>query len=335
MTDATSTDSARGSAETSRLMMGLAAVVTALALLSLAIGPAGMGFAGGSEAASIILVQIRLPRTVLALLIGAALGLAGAALQGYLRNPLAEPGIIGISGGAGLGAVLAIHTGATSALALALPAGGLIGAAAATAAVLWLAGARGGPITLILSGVAVASLATALIALALSLSHNPFAAVEIVFWLLGSLADRSLVHLWLAAPPILAGGALLLSVGRDLDALSLGEDAASNLGTSLTNVRNRVVAGTALAVGAATAVAGTIGFVGLVVPHLLRPLVGHQPSRLLGASALGGAALVLAADVGLRVASPGGAIRLGVITALIGTPFFVWLVLATRRDLSP
>lgn len=319
----------------SRVTTLLAAGVLVLVLLSLAVGPAGFGFAVGSDAASIILLQIRLPRTLLAVLIGGALGLAGAALQGYLRNPLAEPGIIGISGGAGLGAVLAIHTGASAALALALPLGGLAGAAAATATVLWLAGTRGGPITLILSGVAVASLATALIALVLSLSPNPFAAVEIVFWLLGSLADRSLTHVWLAAPPVLFGGWLLLGTGRDLDALALGEDAAANLGTSLTGVRNRVVAGTALAVGAGTAVAGTIGFVGLVVPHMLRPLVGHQPSRLLAASALGGALLVLAADIGLRLISPGGAIRLGVVTALVGTPFFVWLVLATRRELTP
>lgn len=313
---------------------GLAALTLVLALASLAVGPTGFGL-GGGEQAWLILSEIRLPRTLLGLLVGAALGLSGAALQGYLRNPLAEPGIIGISGGAALGAVFAIHTGLAASLAIGLPLGGLIGAAGAMAVVLWLAGERGGPITLILAGVAVASLTTALIALVLTLSQNPFAAIEIVYWLMGALADRSMTHVWLAAPPILAGLAVLARLGRDLDALTLGEEVAANLGTSLSRLRLLVVAGTALAVGAATAVSGTIGFVGLIVPHILRPLVGHVPSRLLPASALGGAVLVLAADLALRVVSPGGGIRLGVVTALIGTPFFVWLVVSTRRELAP
>ncbi|MFN3744272.1 MAG: FecCD family ABC transporter permease [Hyphomicrobiaceae bacterium] len=313
---------------------GLTALALALTLASLAIGPTGIGLGGGAHA-WLILSEIRLPRTVLGLLVGAALGLSGAALQGYLRNPLAEPGIIGISGGAALGAALAIHTGLAASLMIGLPLGGLLGAAVAMAVVLWLAGESGGPITLILAGVAVASLTTALIALVLTLSQNPFAAVEIVYWLMGSLSDRSMTHVWLAAPPILMGLAVLAHLGRDLDALTLGEDVAANLGTSLPRLRLLVVTGTALAVGAATAVSGTIGFVGLIVPHILRPLVGHVPSRLLPASALGGAALVLAADLALRVASPGGGIRLGVVTALIGTPFFVWLVIATRRELTP
>jgi iron complex transport system permease protein len=313
---------------------GLAALTLVLALASLAVGPTGIGL-GGGEQAWLILTEIRLPRTLLGLLVGAALGLSGAALQGYLRNPLAEPGIIGISGGAALGAVLAIHTGLAATLVIGLPLGGLVGAAAAMGVVLWLAGERGGPITLILAGVAVASLTTALIALVLTLSQNPFAAVEIVYWLMGSLSDRSMTHVWLAAPPILAGLFVLARLGRDLDALTLGEEVAANLGTSLSQLRVLVVAGTALAVGAATAVSGTIGFVGLIVPHILRPLVGHVPSRLLPASALGGAALVLAADLALRIVSPGGSIRLGVLTALIGTPFFVWLVVSTRRELAP
>jgi iron complex transport system permease protein len=313
---------------------GLATLTLVLALASLVIGPTGIGL-GGGEQAWLILTEIRLPRTLLGLLVGAALGLSGAALQGYLRNPLAEPGIIGISGGAALGAVLAIHTGLAASLVIGLPLGGLAGAAGAMAVVLWLAGERGGPITLILAGVAVASLTTALIALVLTLSQNPFAAVEIVYWLMGSLSDRSMTHVWLAAPPILIGMAVLARLGRDLDALTLGEEVATNLGTSLSRLRLLVVAGTALAVGAATAVSGTIGFVGLIVPHILRPLVGHMPSRLLPASALGGAALVLAADLALRIVSPGGGIRLGVLTALIGTPFFVWLVVTTRRELAP
>jgi len=317
-------------------MIGVLAAVAVLAFVaSLLVGPAGIGLPGGGDAARVIFWEIRLPRALLGALVGAALGLSGAVLQGYLRNPLAEPGLLGISGGAALGAVVAIHTGAAGAFAIALPAGGLIGAAVAAMAVMLLAGERSGPITLILSGVAISSLAGALTTLALNLSPNPFALVEMLFWLLGSLTDRSLVHVWLAAPLILLGGALLLTTGRALDALTLGEEAAQNLGVDLVALRNRIIAGTALSVGAATAVAGTIGFVGLVVPHLLRPLVGHEPRRLLPASALGGAALILTADVALRLFAPLSEIRLGVVTALVGAPFFLWLILKTRRELGP
>jgi iron complex transport system permease protein len=317
-----------------RLYLLLGAGVVLLAALSLLVGPAGLGLPSG-EAGRLIMAEIRLPRTLLAAMTGAALALAGAALQGYLRNPLAEPGIIGISSGAGLGAVLAIQTGASATLAVALPLGGLAGAAIATVTVLALAGERGGALTLILAGVAVSSVATALISLTLSLSANPFAAVEIVFWLLGSLADRSMTHVWLAGPLMLAGMVVLLCLGSGLDALTLGEDAAQNLGVDLRRLRRLLVAGTALAVGAATAIVGTIAFVGLVVPHVLRPLVGHAPSRLLPASLLGGAALVLTSDISLRVLTPGGELRLGVLTALMGAPFFLWLVLKMRAELVP
>ena len=317
-------------------VLAVLAGVTALAFVaSVLVGPAGFGLPQGSDAASMILWEIRLPRAILGALIGGALGLSGAVLQGYLRNPLAEPGLLGISGGAALGAVIAIHTGAAGAFALALPVGGLLGASIAALTVMLLAGERSGPLTLILAGVAISSLAGALTTLALNLSRNPFASIEMLFWLLGSLTDRSLVHVWLAAPLILAGAALLLTTGRALDALTLGEEAAQNLGVNLVSLRNRIVAGTALSVGAATAVAGTIGFVGLVVPHLLRPLVGHEPRRLLPASALGGAALILAADVSLRLFAPLSEVRLGVVTALIGAPFFLWLIIKTRQELGP
>lgn len=311
----------------------LGCVLALLAALSLFVGPAGLGLP--EHAARLILVEIRLPRTLLAILVGGALGLSGAVLQGYLRNPLAEPGVIGISGGAGLGAVLAIHSGAASVFALALPLGGLAGGAIAMLAVLLLAGREGGALSLILAGVAVSSLAAALISGVLALSRNPFAAVEIVFWLLGSLADRSLTHVWLAAPFMLAGIAVLLAQGPSLDALALGEDVGRNLGVDPARLRLAIVAGAALSVGAATAVAGSIGFVGLVVPHVLRPYVGHLPSRLLPASLIGGAILLLAADIALRLVSPAGELRLGVVTAVLGTPFFLWLVVRTRRELEP
>lgn len=313
----------------------LAAVAGLAFVASLLVGPSGVGFPNGGHAAGLIFMEIRLPRAILGALIGGALGLAGAVLQGYLRNPLAEPGLLGISGGAALGAVIAIHSGASAIFALALPLGGLAGAALAAIAIMLLAGTRSGPLTLILAGVAISSLVGALTTLALNLSRNPFASVEMLFWLLGSLSDRSLAHVWLAAPLIIAGSALLLTTGRALDALTLGDEAAQNLGVNPTSLRNRIVAGTALSVGAATAVSGTIGFVGLVVPHLLRPIVGHEPRRLLPASIFGGAALVLTADVALRFFAPLSEIRLGVVTALVGAPFFLWLVIKTRRELGP
>ncbi len=317
-----------------RLTGLLAALVVLLMLAGILVGPAGYGLPGG-DAARLILWEIRLPRTLLGGLIGAALGLAGAVLQGYLRNPLAEPGIVGVSGGASLGAVIMLHTGMAAALPLALPLGGLIGAAASTLLVLLLAGERGGTLTLILAGVAISSVATALTTLALNLSPNPFAAVEIVFWLMGSLSDRSLTHVWIAAPFLVAGLVFMLTLGRALDALTLGEEAAANLGVDMRGLRLRVVAGVALSVGAASAIAGTIGFVGLIVPHMLRPLVGGAPSRLLPASLFGGAALVLTADIAIRIVAPFSDIKLGVLTALIGAPFFIWLVLKTRREIAP
>jgi iron complex transport system permease protein len=318
------------------VLLGALAALAALAfVVSLLVGPSGFALVPKGEAGAIIFWEIRLPRAILGALGGAALGLSGAALQGYLRNPLAEPSLVGVSGGAALGAVLAIHLGLSQAFALALPIGGLAGAAVAMLAVVALAGAHGGPVTLILAGLAVSGIATALISLALNLSQNPFASVEMVFWMMGSLADRSLTQVWLAAPLMLAGMGVLLVLGRALDALTLGEDAARSLGIDLGYTRTAIVAGTALSVGAATAVTGIIGFVGLLVPHVLRPFVGHRPSLLMPASMLAGAVFLLVADTGLRLVQPLVELRVGVLTALIGAPFFVWLVLKTRSELAP
>ena len=318
-----------------RLLASLAGLALLVFILSLAIGPSGFGFGPGGEAGSLIFWEIRLPRALLGALVGATLGLAGAALQGYLRNPLAEPSLIGVSGGAALGAVLAIHLGIAQTLVLALPVGGLLGAALAMLAVVALAGIHGGPITLILAGLAVSATATALISLALNLSQNPFASIEMVYWMMGSLTDRSLTQVWLSGPLMLVGIGLLLFVGRALDALTLGEDAAVSLGIDVRRTRLAIVAGTALSVGAATAVTGIIGFVGLLVPHALRPLTGHRPGLLLPASLFGGAILVLFADIVLRLIQPWADLRIGVLTALFGAPFFIWLVLKTRGELAP
>jgi len=321
------------------LLAALGLVTAVLFVVSLVTGPAGIAFfeslealvTGRSGAASIVMQEIRLPRAILGAIIGASLGLSGAALQGYLRNPLAEPGLLGISASASLGSVIAIYTGLSAAFTLALPLMALTGAAGAVLLVRLLAGAGAQTITLILAGVAVTSFAGAMTLLALNLSPNPFAALEIVFWMLGSLKDRSMTHVWLALPFILIGWAMLFQVGRALDALTLGEAAAATLGFRLERVQALVVFGTAACVGAATSVAGAIGFIGLVVPHLLRPLVGAEPGRLLAASALGGAAVLLAADIAVRIIAPERDLKLGVLTALIGAPFFLWLIFKQQR----
>ncbi|WP_274627092.1 FecCD family ABC transporter permease [Arvimicrobium flavum] len=320
----------------------LGAATLLLFLLSLTVGPAAIAF-GDSIAAlfsdkadsiALIMREVRLPRALLGLMIGATLGLSGAALQGYLRNALAEPGLIGVSPSASLGAVLAIYTGLAATVPLALPLAALAAAVLGVVVVQALAGVRGGMLTIILAGIAVSSFAGAATSLALNLSPNPFAALEIMFWMLGSLADRSMTHVWLAGPFMILGWALLAMLGRALDALTLGSETAASLGIDMRRVQFLAVFGTAASVGAATAVAGAIGFVGLVVPHILRPMVGARPSRLLPASALGGACVVMAADILVRVVAPERDLKLGVLTALIGAPFFLWLVYRTRRKLA-
>jgi iron complex transport system permease protein len=321
-----------------KVLLALGAAVIVLFFGSLLIGPAGLGFgeslaalvSGQGGAVVLVMQEIRLPRALLGLMTGAALGLSGAAMQGYLRNPLAEPGLIGVSASAALGAVLALQTGLATLFALALPLSALAGAGVAVLLILGLAGPRGGALALILAGVAISALAAAFTSLVLNLSPNPFAAMEIVYWMMGSLADRSMDHVWLAAPFMLLGLAMLLSLGRSFDALTLGEDAAASMGVNLARLRLVLIGGTALAVGASVSVAGSIGFVGLVVPHVLRPLVGAQPSRLLPASALGGAAVVLAADIAVRLIAPDQDLKLGVLTALIGAPFFLHLIWRLR-----
>lgn len=324
-----------------RLILWLALLCALLFLLSLLTGSGHLSlwesarayFGSGDPMVVLVMQELRLPRAVLALLTGAALGLAGAAMQGFLRNPLAEPGIVGTSAFAALGAVLALQTGLAAAFALALPLMALAGAAISVLALLLLAGAGGGGSTvLILAGVALSAAGGALVSLVLNLSPNPFAASEITFWMMGSLADRSMDHLRLAAP-VLALGALLIWRGRrGLDALTFGEETAQSMGVNVAALRWQMTLGCACLAGGTTAVAGVIGFVGLVVPHLLRRLTGGLPSALLLPSALGGAALILAADVAVRLILPGRDLKLGVLTALIGTPVFLRMVWLARRQ---
>ncbi|HEY2049882.1 MAG TPA: iron ABC transporter permease [Caulobacteraceae bacterium] len=314
------------------VVAGLLALLVALCALSLVAGRVWipldrLGEAGDPRWA--IITSLRVPRTLLALAVGAALGLSGAVLQGYTRNPLADPGVLGVSSMASLGAVLTLYfnltaPGATAAFAMA-------GAATGVLILLGLTGSAGGAITFLLAGVVLNVIAEAGLSLALMLSPNPWAASEIVTWLLGSLSDRSFTDVWTAAPFIALGGMALLLVGRDLDALTLGETGARSLGVSLRRTQGLIAAGVGLACGASVAVSGVIGFVGLIVPHLMRALVGGRPSSLLVPSALAGAALLLAADILVRLIPAASEVRLGVAMAVLGGPFFLWRLISIRR----
>ena len=313
-----------------RLNLLLAVLVAALFAASLAVGkamvPVCAWWSGDPRWA--IIAELRLPRAGLALLLGGALGLTGAVLQGWLRNPLADPGVLGVSSAAALGAVAAIVLGIGGqwgifAAAMACAAGGL----GLLAALTWRAET---PAAFVLAGTVLASLAAALTAFLISLAPNPYVVAAAIDWLMGALTDRGVDDLAHAAPFIVVGAALLLTTGRSLDALTLGSDAARSLGVDLRRLQLVVIAGAGLCVGAGVAVTGVVGFVGLVVPHLLRPLTGARPSALLVPSMLGGAALVLAADTLCRLAPGAGEVRLGVVMALIGAPFFLVLLLGER-----
>jgi iron complex transport system permease protein len=322
--------------------VGLVVLVVLLALVSLGIGPVRLSpltvidalFGGGSDVQQVIVREIRLPRTILGLAIGAILGLSGAALQGLLRNPLASPSLFGAPQSAAFGAVLVIAFGLADARSWALPVAAIMTAFASVFVLLAVAGRNAGLLILILAGLAISSLAGAATALVMNLSSNPFVVLEITFWLLGSLEDRSFRHVVLALPFIVAGAIILLSQRNAFRALSLGEETAQSLGVDVGRLRLWVILGTALGVGGAVAVAGTIGFIGLVAPHLMRPLIGHDPARLLVPSALAGAALLLAADIAVRSIPSTSDIKVGVLTSIIGVPFFLYLIMRERRALG-
>lgn len=325
------------------LKAGLALLVLALALaaLSVSLGNTETGLAdllrglvGGhlGDDQAYALWTVRLPRILLGFMAGWSVALAGAMLQSVARNPLADPGLFGIAPSAALGAVLSLFFGFTAVWALPLFA--LVGAGGAMALLGLIAGREGGVALFTLAGMMIASLAGALVSLAISLSPNPFAMSEIVTWLMGALADRSWREVWIAAPLTLAGIGFLGAAGRGLDALTLGEDAARSLGLQPRRMQGLIIAGIGLTVGASVAVAGIIGFVGLIVPHLVRPFTDRRPSSLLLPSALGGALLVLVADCLCRILPTVSELRLGIALSLVGAPFFLHLLLKLRKGLA-
>lgn len=320
------------------LYLGLIVLLAVLVVASLSVGRVWIPWSAWTtvrtDPAWAIIFELRLPRTVLAVMVGAALGLSGAALQGYTRNPLADPGILGVSSMAALGAVLTFYLGTASSAPWVLPVAAMIGAGLGVILLLALAGATSSMITFILAGVIIQTMAGAGVALALNLAPNPWAVNEIVNWLMGSLADRSVDEVRLAAPGILIGGGLLLTLGRTLDALTLGETGARSLGVNLALGRFCLAIGVALAVGSSVAVTGVIGFIGLMTPHLVRPFTGPRPRGLLLPSALAGAALTLTADILVRLTPSAAEIKLSVAMAALGGPFFMLLLISTRRRMA-
>lgn len=281
---------------------------------------------------SIVVGEIRLPRTLLALLVGAAMAVSGAALQGLLRNPLVDPGLVGASQGAALGAALVFYYHLFPSLGvLSTSLAGLIGAALTLILLMGLSGSMARPAIIIMAGLAISTLASALLAVVLNFAPNPYAMQELVFWLLGSVANRGFDNLIVLLPAFVLGCWLVFGQRRLLLGLSLGEQVADSMGLDVVKGGRFIILGSAVLVGSSVAVAGNIGFIGLVVPHLIRPLVNYRPDRLLLPSALAGAMVVCIADILVRLLPPERELKLGVLTALVGAPFFVWLVWKERQ----
>ncbi len=287
-------------------------------------------FNGEQSLAANVVGQIRLPRLLLAIVIGATLGMSGAAMQGLLRNPLADPGVLGVSSGAAFGAICTLYFGVAASAWYWLPGAAIVGALFTLFMVYVLAGLHSSMLALILAGTAMSAIMVALIAVALNFAPSLYAMQEIVFWMLGSLANRHFDHVSIALPLALISWVMMLSRSRFLDALSLGEDSARSLGFNNQRERWILLLGISIGVGACVAVSGAIGFIGLVIPHLLRPFVGYRPGRLMFASALGGALLLVLADILVRQFDSARELKLGVVTSLVGAPFFLLLILKTR-----
>ena len=291
-------------------------------------------FGGGDPADRLLVGAVRLPRALAAFLVGAALGASGAALQGLLRNPLAEPGVLGVSACSALGATFALTFGLGALGDFALPAAAIVGALAATLLIALSAARVTSTVTLILIGVGLSSFAAAVMALFTNLAPNPFSLSDLVQWMLGSVANRSVPDLLFAAPFLAVGLALLFRARRGLSALTLGEEAAAGVGLDLRRHRLLVVLGAGFATGAAVALAGVIGFVGIVAPHLVRPLVGHDPARSLLPAALLAGLILTASDLLVRVAPTTTELKLGVVAALVGAPAFVRIAWSRRPEVA-
>ena len=318
-----------------KLRIFLIALTLAAFLLSLMAGKVWIGPAEwfADNANGWIMAELRLPRALLGLGIGAVLGLSGAVLQGYLRNPLADPTILGVSSSAALGGVLSIFLGAT-ALPFGLFGFAMSGAGLSILLLILVADRGGGPVGFILGGMVIATLAGSLTAFLISIAPNPFAASEIISWLMGALTDRTMDDVAKALPLMALGMGLLFTTARSLDALTLGEVGARSLGIDLKRLSWTIVIGVGLCVGASVAVAGVVGFVGLIVPHVMRRLCGEQPSTMLLPSALAGAILTLVADSLVRLTPGAGEIRLGIVMAVLGAPFFLMILLRQRRRMA-
>ena len=311
------------------------------ALVSLTIGPVDLKimdvmngiFGPSNDPVSIIVSELRLPRVLLGILIGSALGVSGAALQGVLRNPLADPGVIGVSASDALGAVIAIHLGVHLIWSLFIPIFAMGGALLATLILLAVSVRESSVLMLILVGIGISSLAMAGVSLVMNLAESPMSVRDMIMWMLGSLENRTTTDLFLALPFILLGWIMMINVGQGLNALSVGEDTARSMGINLSMLKFRVVIGSAISIGAAVSVCGSIGFVGLVVPHMVRRLVTKEPGDILIPSALMGGLLLTLADMLTRLPTPGATLQLGVVTSLIGAPTFLYIIYKTRKGM--
>lgn len=313
--------------------IGLIALTVFAFFLSLTAGKVWIAPADwfANNAAGWIMAELRLPRAILGASIGAILGLSGAVLQGYVRNPLADPTIIGVSSSAALGGVLAIFLG-ISVFPYAIFACAMLGAGISLLLLIAMAGNGRGPVGFILAGMIVSTVSGALTAFLISVSPNPFATSEIINWLMGALTDRSMDDVTMALPWIAIGGLILVATRAPLNALALGEDGARSLGVDLRRLQYLVVLGCGLGIGASVAVSGVVGFVGLIVPHVMRYWIGAKPSDILIPSALGGAIVLLTADALVRLLPGVGEIRLGIIMTLLGAPFFFIIMMRRRTE---
>ncbi|MFN4024654.1 MAG: FecCD family ABC transporter permease [Hyphomonas sp.] len=323
----------------SRLSLILALVAAGLFGLSALAGTAPLPvdetlaalFGRGEAAVRAIVWELRLPRAAAAFAVGAALGLAGAAMQGLLQNPLAEPGVLGVSAFSALGAVIAIFFGLAAVSSLAVPLAAILGAGASMLLLTFAALRGANSVTLLLIGIGLSAFAGALMSLALNMAPNPYSLADLVNWMMGSVANRSWADILLGAPGWLIGAALIFLAAPGLRALSLGDETAASLGADPRRIRLLVIGGTSLLTGASVATAGTIGFVGIVAPHIIRPFVRNDPQRLLIPSALFAGIILMVADLAIRILPFQQELKLGVAAALIGGPVFIWIAARLGR----